>query len=73
MFCEVQVRSVGYEICYRVHRSPQPGIPTEVCLIPGYGHEVRTDLTEPSGKGMKVFENSQNYRAQSRLGIELPR
>ena len=45
---------------YIVHRTPR-GISREAYPIPGYGYEVRTDLTGLSGKGMKVLQKSQNY------------
>ena len=46
---------------YRTHRTTPPGISTKAYPIPGYGYEVLTDLTELSGKGMKVSQNSQNF------------
>ena len=48
MFCKVRVRSVGYEISYKIHRTV------------GYGYGNITELTELSGKGMKVLQNSLN-------------
>ena len=46
---------------YITHRAPL-GISTKTYPIPGYGYEVRTNLTELSSKGMNIFQNSQNYR-----------
>ena len=59
---------------YRTHKTPRAGdnvvqnsqtlprISTKVYPIPGYGYEVRTDLTELPGKGMKVLKHPQNCR-----------
>ena len=41
---------------YRTHRTP-PGISTKAHHIPGYGYEVRTDLTKLSSKVMKGRTN----------------
>ena len=37
-----------------LYRTP-PRISTKAYPIPEYGYDVRTDLTELSGKGMKVL------------------
>ena len=52
VFCEVRVRSVGYEICYRTNRTI------------GTGYGSLTELTELSGNGMEVLQNSQTYRVR---------
>ena len=43
---------------YRTHTTT-PGISTMAYLIPGYGYESLTDLTELSGMGMKVIQNNR--------------
>ena len=40
------------------------GISTKTYPIPGYGYEVRIDLTQMSGKDMKPLQNSQNYQVR---------
>lgn len=48
MFIKVQVRSVGYEIS------------SKISTTVGYGYKSYTNLTELSGTGMEVSQNSQN-------------
>ena len=52
--------SQGYD-SLTAHKTPR-GISMKTYPIPGYRYEVSTEVTELSGKGMKVVQKSQKFR-----------
>ena len=55
----VGVRSQGYDsLSDRIHKTPR-GLSIRTYPEPGYRYAVVTDVTELSGKGMKVVQKSK--------------
>jgi len=56
---------------YRNHTTP-PGIYTKAYPIPGYGYEVSTDLTEPSGKGIMSYRTHRTSPGTDNSRVNAP-